>query len=129
MKKIHLDPAQEEVLRQQLIDPMKPGPILHDFQVVLDYVGEKGVKAGGKYNLLPIAAIPVLDERLGRPLRLDLQRPQLKSHPPLQGLHLLLRATGLTRVEGIGAKARLVVDPPILARWNELNDTERYFTL
>jgi hypothetical protein len=121
--------SQAEVLRTQVIDATQPGPVLHDFHVVLDYVGPAGVKAGGKYNLLPIEAIGELDERLSRPLRLSLKRPQLRSHPYLQGLHLLLRASGLGLVEGSGDKGRLAVDPALLARWQGLNATEQYFNL
>jgi hypothetical protein len=51
------------------------------------------------------------------------------SHPYLQGLNLLLRASGLSRVEGAGAKARLVLDPAMLAQWDRLNPTEQYFQL
>src|SRR5262249_42107955 len=47
----------------------------------------------------------------------------------LLGLNLLLRATGLARVEGVGGKARLGLHPEVLASWNDLNPTERYFTL
>jgi hypothetical protein len=126
---LKLTSEQEQILRDQVIDPTQPGPILRDFQTVLDFVGPQGVKAGGKYNLLPIEAIPQLDERLSRPLRLKLKRPQLRSHPYLQGLHLLLRATGLSRVEGSGDKARLVLDPVLLEQWQTLNPTERYFNL
>src|SRR4051794_39668043 len=129
MRDIKLTARQEEILRSQVIDATQPGAVLHDFQLVLDYVGEKGVKAGGKYNLLPLEAIPVLDPRLVRPMRLPLQRPQLRSHPYLQGLHLLLRASALGRVEGKGDKARLVLDPTALRSWDDLNPTERYFSL
>jgi hypothetical protein len=129
MKKPILDAEQETLLRNQVFDDTQPGPILHDFQLVLDHVGEKGVKAGGKYNLLPIEAIPVLDPKLSRPLNLDLKRPQLRSHPYLQGLHLLLRASGLVQAEGKGDKARLVQAPEALARWNDMSPTERYFSL
>jgi hypothetical protein len=130
MLDIPFTPAHEQALRSQVIDATHPGAVLHDFGVVLDYIGDAGgVQAGGKYNLLPLEAIPVLDERLARPLRLDLKRPQLRSHPYLQGLHLLGRASGLVRVEGSGEKARLVVDPPTLQAWGRLNLTERYFTL
>ena len=70
-----------------------------------------------------------LDGRLSRPLHLELKRPQLRSHPYLQGLNLLLRASGLSRVEGAGAKARLVLDPAMLVQWDRLNPTEQYFNL
>ncbi len=129
MHKATLTAEQESILREQVFDAMHPGTLLHDFGVVLDYVGEKGVKAGGKYNLLPISAIHVLDARLARPLKLLLKRPQLRSHPYLQGLHLLLRASELGRVEGTGDKARLVVDPEAFQSWNQLNPTEQYFAL
>ncbi len=116
-------------LRNQVVNAESPGTILHDFQVVLDYLGDKGVVAGGKLNLLPMKAIPELDSRLSRPLRLVLKRPQLRSHPYLQGLHLVLRASRLARVEGSGDKARLVLDPFMKAQWEQLNPTEQYFNL
>jgi hypothetical protein len=124
-----LSTDQEQLLRDQVIDRDRPGSVLRDFEMLLDYVGERGIKAAGKYNLLPMDAIAPLDERLARPLRLPLERPLLKSHPYLQGLHLLLRASSLGRVEGSGAKARLSVDAEVLAAWRALNATEQYFTL
>ncbi len=129
MLEIDLTPEQETILRTQVFDEMHPGSVLHDFEVVLDYVGEKGIKSAGQYNMLPIDAIHVLDPLLARPLRLQLERPQLRSHPYLQGLHLLLRSTGLALVDGQGAKARLYIDSAVRASWNGLNATERYFTL
>jgi hypothetical protein len=129
MSKLHLTPEQETVLRSQLIDALHPGPLLHDFNLLVDHVGEEGVKAGGKYNLLPIESVIALDPQLARPLCLDLQRPQLRSHPYLQGLHLLLRSSGLSRVEGKGKTARLVIDAAALASWRALNPTEQYFAL
>lgn len=131
MKPITLSEVQRQLLRTQVIDDLHPGSVLHDFQVVLDRIAAAGVEAAGKYNLLPMSLIPELDARLHRPLRLELKmkRPQLRSHPYLWGLHLLLRASGLTRIEGVGSKARLVVDPAAVESWNSLNPTERYFTL
>ncbi len=126
---LKLTEAHEQTMRAQAIDDAHPGTVLRDFATVLDYVGTQGVKAGGKYNLLPITAIEPLDEKLTRPLRLAMKRPQLRSHPYLQGLHLLLRASGLAGVEGGGEKARLVVTPAALEAWRGLNATEQYFTL
>ena len=124
-----LTSQQGQILRNQVIDATRPGPLLHDFQLVLDYVGPQGVKAAGKYNLLPMESIGKLDPHLSRPLQLDLKRPQLRSHPYLQGLHLLLRASGISRVEGIGDKARLMLDPTVFEQWQRLNPTEQYFNL
>src|SRR2546425_10611757 len=105
MFSLSLTKDQEQVLREQVIDADQPGAVLRDFRTLLDYVGSQEVPVKGKSNLLPIQAIGELDQRLSRPLRLELQRPQLKSHPYLQGLHLLLRASGLSRVVGVGDKA------------------------
>ena len=129
MLQLELTTAQEQCLRDQVITADQPGPVLQDFGMLLDFLGPDGVESGGKYNLLPIKAIPALDERLSRPLHLNLKRPQIRSHPYLQGLNLLLRASGLTRVEGVGAKARLVIDPAMRMQWDQLNSTEQYFNL
>ncbi len=129
MKTLTFTKDHEQILREQVIDAEHPGPVLRDFRAVLDYVGEKGVKAGGKSNSLPLGAIAELDARLSRPLRLELKRPQLRSHPYLWGLQLLLRASGLSHVDGVGAQARLLLDPSMLAQWDRLNATEQYFTL
>jgi hypothetical protein len=120
----------ERSLREQVITLSRPGPVLRDFQMVLDFLTQHGgVEAAGKYNLLPIKYIEDLDRCLSRPLELRMQRPQLRSHPYLQGLHLLLRASGLVRVEGTGARSRLAVDPAMQGQWNQLNPTEQYFNL
>ncbi len=125
-----LTKAQKHLLREQVIDANQPGPVLRDFRTVLDFVGTKGVKAAGKYNLLPIESIQELNSKLSRPLLLGtMKRPLLRSHPYLQGLNLLLRASGLSRVEGRGEKARLLVAPDRLAQWDQLNATEQYFNL
>ena len=131
MKQPELKASQEQCLRNQVISPDQPGTVLHDFVVVLDYVGTEGVETQGKYNLLPIKLIGELDGRLSRPLHLHLEikRPLIRSHPYLQGLNLLLRASGLTRIKGTGPKARLVVDPEMMVQWEQLNPTERYFNL
>lgn len=129
MRAFTLTQEPDQLLRDQVIDADRPGPILRDFQMLLDFVGSAGLKAAGKYNLLPMDALGELDRRLSRPLELEMKRPQLRSHPYLQGLHLLLRASGLVGVEGIGAKARLVVVAAAHDSWRHLNPTEQYFTL
>ena len=129
MAKTGLTSAQEQNLRQQEFSPVQPGTILHDFQMLLDYVGPSGVDAAGKYNMLPIKSIGELDQRFSRPLHLDLKRPQIRSHPYIQGLNLLLRASGLTRVETTGKKGAPGREPDMKMQWEQLNPTERYFNL
>jgi hypothetical protein len=129
MKEFQLTSAQEQCLRDQTITEDQPGALLRDFRMLLDFLGRDGVESGGKYHTLPIRAIGELDRRLTRPLNLELKRPQLRSHPYIQGLNLLLRASGLSLVETTENKARLVTDPAMLVQWNQLNATEQYFNL
>jgi hypothetical protein len=120
MRPRRLTTAQEQILREQHIADDQPGSVLHDFGVLLDALSPDGVEAGGKYHLIPIKLIGELDQRLNRPLELELKRPQIRSHPYLQGLNLLLRASGLGRVDGTGTKARLGLDPAMKMQWDQL---------
>src|SRR5262249_12698937 len=129
MKPYRLLPSHEQALRDQDFDANHPGTLLRDIQTVLDFIGTEKVKASGKHGLLPPDAIKTLDQSLSWPLRLPRKRFQPSSHPYLQGLHLLLRATGLVGVEGGGTGARLVLDPDVRGLWEGLNPAERYFTL
>ena len=129
MNKLTLSPAQEKLLREQVIDADHPGTILRDFQTVLDFIGPGGVKVAAKSNMLLTDEVAELDSRLTRPLRLQLKRTMPSSHPYLQGLHLLLRATGLGRVEQGAISPRLTLDPAMMEVWAGMNATERYFTL
>lgn len=122
-------PPQSSCLASQSIDENGPGSILVDFEVLLALV-EEGVQSTGKYHLLPMARLSELDERMTRPLRPRLRRPQQKSFPHLNGLYLLLRATQLGVPEGHGqASGRLTLDSAMHEQWLQLNETERYFNL
>jgi len=119
----------KQCLRAQVITEGQPGTVLREFGMLLDLIGPQGIEVGGKYNLLPLKIIGDVDERLTRPLRLKMKRPQIRSHPYLLGLSLLLRASGLVRIEKSGAKARMVLDPFMMEQWIRLNPTEQYFNL
>lgn len=121
--------ASLRCLEQTEIDETGPGAILRDFEALVRYVGP-GVRASGKYHLLPIAGLKELDAQMTRPERLPLKRPQLKSYPAITGLYLLLRATQLAVPKGQGKKTgRLELNPEVHQQWIALNATERYFTL
>jgi hypothetical protein len=128
---IGLEPPSEEMialLQQQQITEIEPGPILKDFQTILEFVGD-GIPVSGVNHLFPLKALPELNERLSTPIPLDLKRPQMKSYPTIQGLYLLLRSTGLAQITAKGKKPIMVLNPEVLQPWNTLNPTERYFTL
>lgn len=116
-------------LASQTIDETGPGSILADFEALLGFV-EDGLRSTGKHHLLPMARLFELDERMSRPLRPRLKRPQQKSFPHINGLYLLLRATGLSVPQGHGkVDGQLKLDAAMHAQWLQLNATERYFNL
>ena len=113
----------------QHIDNSGPGTILADFEALLDFVST-GVRSTGKHHLLPMDRLRELDERMTIPLRPNLQRPQQRSFPHINGLYLLLRATQIGIPEGQGkTSGRLKLDPFMCEQWLQLNPTERYFSL
>jgi hypothetical protein len=94
----------------------------------LAYVRERRLRVTGMHQL-PLCSLPQINCRLTQPLQLGLQRPVQKSYPPIHGLYLLLRASGLTYLDETGAQPILMVDDELSHRWDALNPTERYCTL
>ena len=119
----------QQVLREQMISEDEPGSVLRDFGTLLDFVGEREIKVSGIHQLLPMSALAELNARLSKPLRILLRRPQQKSYPNINGLYLLLRASGLSLIEVDRRQSVLSLDGEALASWHGLNPTERYFTL
>ncbi len=70
-----------------------------------------------------------INQSLTQPLELHLKRAMQKSYPPINGLYLLLRATGLGVIDAELKKPRLKLDASILESWRSLNAAERYFAL
>ncbi len=117
------------VLQQQQITETQPGSILKDFQTLLDFIGDEGIGVSGKYCLIPLKLLSDLNQRLSIPIELDLKRPTQKSYSPINGLYLLLRASGIGQIVNRGKKKVLSLQPELLKSWRSLNPTERYCTL
>ena len=66
---------------------------------------------------------------MSNPLDIKLKRPQQKSFPHINGLYLLLRASGLSEIVIEKKEAKLILDDQVLADWHSMNSTERYFAL
>jgi hypothetical protein len=127
--KLTLSEIHRRTLQESAIDATGPGTILHDFGVFLDYVRGTELAVSAKSQLPPLSALHEMNALLAHPVQLGLKRPQLRSYPHLQGLYLLLRASGLATIGGAGSKPALVVDDAVYQAWSGLNLTERYFTL
>ena len=131
MKKIKatLTPEQIQYLKNQTFSDNEPGTLLKDFSTLLDFIGSAGIPVSGKNHLIAIKLLPQLNQLMSHPLVVKLKRPQQKSFPHINGLYLLLRASGLTEILLEKKEAKLMLDDKVLAVWKSLNPTERYFTL
>lgn len=121
--------ALQRILRKQTIETDRPGSMLQDFETLLDFIGERGVKTTSKDYLLPQSGLEKLNAEMTRPVAHQLKRPQQKSFPLLNALFLLLRTTGIGVGIGAAPSGKLALDPTMLMMWRELNPTEQYFTL
>ncbi|MEO0406847.1 MAG: plasmid pRiA4b ORF-3 family protein [Cyanobacteria bacterium P01_A01_bin.135] len=116
-------------LQEQQITEVEPGTLLKDIQILIDVLKEGDLPVSQKLNQWPGKTLVDLNQRLTNPIQVDLKRPQQKSFPNLHGLHMLLRASGIAEITHKGKKAYLTLNPDILASWETLNPTERYFNL
>jgi hypothetical protein len=124
-----LSQQEIEILAQQSISATSPGTILSDFQTLLDFVGNDGIAVSNSIHTLPLKLLADLNLSLSQPIKIDLQRPVQQSYPAIDGLYLILRASGLGEVHNLGKKYVLVINPDLLAVWSSFNLTERYFLL
>jgi hypothetical protein len=124
-----LSQATIGILQAQTITANEPGSIIQDFQTLLDIIGDGGILSSGKLCHIPNKLLPEINQRLRQPIETALKRPSQKSYAPIHGLYLLLRTTGLVLVTGQGKSQKLIINQEILPAWQQLNPTERYFTL
>jgi len=116
-------------LKAQTITETEPGTILTDFQTLLDFIAAEDVQVSGKTHQLSQKLLGEINQRLSKPIEIDLKRPMQKSYPNIHGLYLLLRASRLAIVETQGKTCRLKLNPGLYEQWQQFNPTERYFTL
>ena len=128
-RKLEWTDEQERTLRALEVGEDGPGTMLHDFQMLLSFVQGRELQVSKVHQLPPLKALSEINRRLAHPIALGLKRPQLKSYPNIQGLYLLLRASGLGCIRGTPSKPLLAIDEAGYASWSSLNPAERYFTL
>ncbi len=117
------------LLKAQAISETEPGTIVQDFQMLLKTIGSQGLSVSGKRQQIPIKRLEEINQKLAHPIQIALQRPQQKSYPPIHGLYLLLRATGLVQVLNKGKQSHLQLNSALYEDWQQLNPTEQYCTL
>lgn len=128
-QRLKLTAERKRTLRALAVDENGPGTIRRDFETLLAFVRERDLRASKTYHLLPRKVLSEVNARLTHPIDVRLKRPLLKSYPHIQGLYLLLRATGLAAIGGTPSKPVLTIDEALYDSWSGLNPTEQYFTL
>jgi hypothetical protein len=119
----------ERTLRALTVDENRPGTIRRDFGTMLAFFRERDLPVSRNNQLPPLKILPQLNALMSQPIEVRLKRPQLKSYPHLEGLYLLLRASGLGQIGGAPSKPVLVIDEELYSAWSALNPTEQYFNL
>jgi len=122
-----LTPNQIGLLESQDFENRSPGPILGDFDILLELIGNEGIPVTPTH-LLQLNQLHTLNSRLSQPVLLGSKRPVQKSYPPINGLYLVLRSTGIVTIDN-GKKPWLRLDPVAMESWHSLNRAERYFEL
>jgi hypothetical protein len=129
LEPIELTEEDVRALRTLQVDENGPGTILHDFEALLSFVRGRDLPVS-KVNQEPSRTLlPQINALLASPIEVRFKRPQLKSYPHIEGLYLLLRATGLGQVGGTRTKPVLRVDQTLYDAWPALNPAEQYFAL
>jgi hypothetical protein len=121
-------PSRIRVLETQDFKQRSPGTVVQDFETLLSLMGDQGLPVTPSH-LLAIKSLETINRRLTHPLDLGLKRAVQKSYPPINGLYLLLRATGLALIDANLKKPRLKLDPKLMESWRSLNAAERYLAL
>jgi len=126
MKKLKTGLTQNQIqyIKNQRFNDNEPGTLLKDFASLLDFISTTGIPVSKKNHLFAIKLLPVLNQLMTTPLESQLKRPQQKSFPYINGLYLLLRASGLTYLVYEKKQIKLVVDSTALENWNSLNRTD-----
>ena len=126
--KLKLTDERKRILRNTAIRQDAPGTILHDFNAAIDFLRTKKQVLTPAHQLT-LDTVKAINQRLQHPVELTLKRPVQKSYPPVHGLYLLLRASGLTSVDSSGKQPTLCVDESAYDQWSKLSETEQYFSL
>ena len=131
MKKLktELTSTQIQCLKNQRFGDNEPGTLLKDFTSLLDFIGTTGIPVSKKNHLFAIKLLPQLNQLMSNPLDVKLNRPQQKSFPHINGLYLLLRASGFTHMVSEKKETKLMLNNKALAGWKSMNPTECYFAL
>jgi hypothetical protein len=116
------------LLETQDFEQQAPGTVVQDFETLLSLMGDQGLPVTPSHRFA-IKSLETINRSLTHPLDLGLKRAVQKSYPHINGLYLLLRATGLALIDAKLKKPRIKLDSQLMEAWRSLNAAERYFAL
>ncbi|XCN72461.1 MAG: hypothetical protein Q3M24_19550 [Candidatus Electrothrix aestuarii] len=128
-KEFVLTSFQEDIFKEQAARQTVRGTVVQNMDMLIGYIGEKGVPVSGVKKHFSQGQLAKINDQLVHPLHIRLKRPLQKSYPHINALYLLLRASGLGTLVSEGKKSQLQINTKVLQGWQELNPTERYFSL
>ncbi len=124
-----LEESDARILRDLIIEEDRPGSILRDFEILMDFIRHHITDVTKSNNLIPIKFLQPLNDSLTKPIEITLKRPQQQAFPHINGLYLLLVVSGIADFKHSKKKHTLVLNKEMLNSWRNLNPTERYFFL
>lgn len=119
----------QEMLKTTTIAETSPGSIIADFEMMLDDVAKKGIPLTGKTKHIAMGQLKAINDKMTTPLETGLSRPQQLSYPNINGIYMLLRNSGIVKVQKNKKKNMLVINDAGLETWHQLNLAEKYFSL
>ncbi len=106
-----------------------PGPVLHDLNVFLDFIGTEGKPVSAAQGILNQKSVVMINDQFSCSIAIGSRRVLMTQHPYLMVLSVLAQTVGLARIVRAKGRPHLTLNPDGYEAWNLLNPTEQYFSL
>jgi len=124
-----MDDKHIDILKKAVITKTTPGSLIADFEMLLTEAEQTGIPLSEKTKHIAMGQLFRINESLTTPLITEYSRPKQESLPNINGLYLLLRISGLTKVQRKEKKRILVAHGPAVEIWRGLSNEEKYVSL
>ena len=123
-------PESDQSIIQALngINDIIPGPILKDFQTLLDCLAQEGMPITARSQLPNLKCLRDFNETLSRPTRTNLKRPNQKHYVYAIALFWVARIMGFIQPHP-SRKNYVTAAQELLDTWGALTPQEQYFSL
>jgi hypothetical protein len=118
-----------QYLQAETITENKQGKIVKDIEFLVDFIQSNQVQVSQNNYFFGLKYLEEINQNLSYPIETNLKRPVQKSYLYIDGLYLILRNSGLGQIIKKGKSNCLKINEDILSQWQQLNLTEKYFSL